>query len=382
MTARTPDSRGRIVLFGATGDIGGLVLAALRSAGENPVLAGRDPAALGRLASSVVAADLTDPSSLRGLLRSSDVVVSAAGPYLRLGGPLLDAVVGAGATYLDAAGEGVFVRRVYEEYGPRAEASGATLIPSCGYGFLAGTLAGALALDDAAGTLALDTSGPQAVVGGVPLGARGLAAARVEIAYYMGSGNLWTAASPGTLTSIAGVFGTPSYTYRKEIVPEPRPIVRDFAVGDRLRPSISVGGAEHFALPRLHQDLQSVDVYVGMLGIGTRALARVPFVVHRTAGRAVLRTLAWAARRRTRPTTLTARVVAIASDSTGLPLAEVHLSGSDPYAFTAGALAWCARRALEAGGTLPAGAIGPVEAFGLSELQTGCAEAGIVRLSG
>jgi hypothetical protein len=382
MTARTPDSRGRIVLFGATGHAGRLILEALRAAGETPVLAGRDRTVLGLLtgADHMVIADLADPASLRGILRPGDVVVSAAGPFIRFGGALLDAVIEAGAIYIDASGEAAFVRQVYEEYGPRAAAAGATLITSCGYGFLAGSLAGALALDQAAGTLSLETTGPQAVLG---LGAVApvLDAARIEVAYFVGGGSIWTSASAGTLRSIAGMFGLPSYTYRKEIVPEPRPMVRDFVIGDRLRPAATVAGAEHFTLPRLHPDLQSVDVYIGMLGAGTRVLARIPPAVHRTLGRAVLRLMARAARRRPRRATLTARVAAIAYDAAGLPLAEVHMSGCDPYEFTAGMVAWCARKAKELR-TLPPGAIGPVEAFGLSELQTGCAEAGIVRLSG
>ena len=61
-------------------------------------------------------------------------------------------------------------------------------------------------------------------------------------------------------------------------------------------------------------------------------------------------------------------------------LGEVHLSGVDPYDFTARFLAWSAVRALE--GVYGTGALGPVEAFGLEALQAGCAEAGIVRVSG
>ena len=46
---------------------------------------------------------------------------------------------------------------------------------------------------------------------------------------------------------------------------------------------------------------------------------------------------------------------------------------------TAGFLAWGAQTAA-AGGLQGAGALGPVDAFGLDELERGCAEAGIARV--
>ena len=61
-------------------------------------------------------------------------------------------------------------------------------------------------------------------------------------------------------------------------------------------------------------------------------------------------------------------------------MAEVHLSGVDGYAFTAEFLAWAARAA--AGGRVQGvGAIGPVAAFGLEELERGCAAAGLSRVA-
>jgi hypothetical protein len=56
-------------------------------------------------------------------------------------------------------------------------------------------------------------------------------------------------------------------------------------------------------------------------------------------------------------------VVAVASDASGRELATVHLTGGDPYSFTAPILAWAAGKAA-AEGVRPAGALGPVEAFG------------------
>ena len=64
-------------------------------------------------------------------------------------------------------------------------------------------------------------------------------------------------------------------------------------------------------------------------------------------------------------------IAAAAYDAAGEQLAEVHLSGADGYDFTAGMLAWAARR-VAAHRPPVTGAAGPLEAFGLDELERGC----------
>lgn len=358
------EKSGRIVLLGATGVLGRLAAGALTESGARPVLAGRDRTTLVRLAAElgtdppIVVADATDPAAMRALVRPGDVLATTVGPFLQKGAPALEAAIEAGAVYLDPAGEAPFIRDVFEVYGPRAQRRGATLIPAMAYCSVAGTLAAAIGLDEV-----------------------GEAASRVDVGYFVGGGSLWPRASAGTLESIAPIFGMPGFTYRKGIVPERRPQVRDFTVGDRIRPAVTTAAGEHFTLPRLNGELQAVDVYVGMLGAATRVLARSPRPLLTRMGRPTLRLMARFARRRPYQATLTARVVAIVYDATGLPLAEVHLSGTDPYEFSARVLAWGARQALE-GSTSGTGAIGPVEAFGLGGLLAGCAEAGIARVSG
>ena len=71
-------------------------------------------------------------------------------------------------------------------------------------------------------------------------------------------------------------------------------------------------------------------------------------------------------------------VVAIAYDEGGRELAEVHLTGVDGYTFTARILAWASAR-IAADGLPASGALAPVEAFGLRDLEAGVAEAGICR---
>jgi hypothetical protein len=69
-------------------------------------------------------------------------------------------------------------------------------------------------------------------------------------------------------------------------------------------------------------------------------------------------------------------VVAEALADDGTVLSRVHLAGVDVYTFTGGMLAWAAEK-VGSGSVTKAGALGPVEAFGVEALEAGVAEAGI-----
>jgi short subunit dehydrogenase-like uncharacterized protein len=75
------------------------------------------------------------------------------------------------------------------------------------------------------------------------------------------------------------------------------------------------------------------------------------------------------------------RIVAVARDEAGRSLAEVLLEGIDGYTFTAEILAWGAMQALD-GAIAGAGALGPVEAFGVKGLREGVESAGLRVVSG
>jgi short subunit dehydrogenase-like uncharacterized protein len=361
---------GRVVLFGATGYTGRLTAEALAAAGSRPVLAGRDrdrlEALAGRLGDLPVAeADTARPDSVRALVGPGDVLVSTVGPFLVRGEPAVRAAVDAGAAYLDATGEPPFLRRVFEEHGPRA-AGRCGLVPAFGYDFVPGNLAGALALADAG-----EPPGPT----------------RVTVGYFVTGGGGF---SSGTMASGAGLL-EPGFAWRDGRLRRERTArrVRAFPVGGRDRLAVSYGGSEHYALPRLAPGLREVEVYLGWFGRRSRAvqaasavgapLARLPG--SRALGRAAAGRLARhtgqgpdeAARQRGR-----SLIVALASDAEGRELARIHLRGPDPYTLTARLLAWGARRAA-AGGLATTGALGPVDAFGLEALQAGAAEAGLER---
>ena len=165
--------------------------------------------------------------------------------------------------------------------------------------------------------------------------------------------------------------------------------LRSFSVRGKPRPGISVGGVEHFTLPRAYARLREVNVYLGWFGPLSRAaqvstavsagLTRIPGV-RSLAGRAGEKLAGMGGAGPAPGTTpgTHSHIAAIAYDHGGAPLVEVHVAGADAYDFTARFLAWAARRAAEQG-VDATGAVGPLEAFGLEALEAGAAEAGLSR---
>ncbi|MEA2443700.1 MAG: hypothetical protein QOJ12_992, partial [Thermoleophilales bacterium] len=144
----------RIVIFGATGYTGRAVSEALVARGARPVLAARSRDKLDALAGKLggletAVADVADPRSVRALVERGDVLVSTVGPFARWGDPAAEAAVDAGAAYIDSTGEPAFIRRVFEQFGPRADQAGIGMLTAAGYDWVPGNLAGALALREA-----------------------------------------------------------------------------------------------------------------------------------------------------------------------------------------------------------------------------------------
>src|SRR5215210_2266900 len=207
---------GRIVVFGATGYTGRLVAERLAGAGERPVLAGRSRERLAELADrlgglEIAEADVVRASSVASLVREGDVLVSTVGPFAKWGEAAVRGAVSARATYLDSTGEPPFIRRVFEEHGPRARRAGVPLMTAMGFDFVPGALAGALALQEG-----------------------GAAAVRVDVGYYsLGAGS--GAASKGTRRSMVGISLDDSFAFRDGRVRTARSAerVRSFPVDGR-----------------------------------------------------------------------------------------------------------------------------------------------------
>ena len=363
---------GRIVLFGATGYTGELTARAMAKRGMRPVLAGRRREAVEALAGElggldVATADVADPASVRALVETGDVLVSTVGPFARWGDAALDAAVDAGAHYVDSTGEPAFVRKVFEQAGPRGERAGSLLLTAMAYDWVPGNLAGGLALRDA-----------------------GDAARGVRIGYFTKGG--MGGASGGTTASAVGALIEPSFHYRDGRIVTERGArkVHSFDFGGREKPEISVGTSEAFSLPRAFPNVSDVEVYLGWFGGASRpmqvfslvgaGMAKIPGVsagINAAASRFV-KTSTGGPDSEARAGT-GSRFVAEALAASGEVLATVRLEGVNGYTFSGDSLAWAAER-VAAGDAQDAGALGPVEAFGLEALEAGVAECGISRL--
>ena len=211
-------------------------------------------------------------------------------------------------------------------------------------------------------------------------------AVRVDVGYYaLGGGP--TSLSSGTRESVVGITLNDNHAFREGRVRSVRSAerVRSFQVAGKAREAISLGGAEHYALPAAYPGLREVNVYLGWFGPLARPLQAGSFfgqfvmkvpgtrAAMRLAGEKTLGLVGGPAAGTTPD--VRSWVAAEAYDGAGRQLSEVHLAGVDGYEFTRGFMAWAAQQ--QASGT---GALGPVEAYGLERLEAGAREAGLERV--
>jgi short subunit dehydrogenase-like uncharacterized protein len=363
---------GRIVLFGATGYTGTLTAEELSARGMPATLAGRDLRRLRGLASRLggdletATADVTDPATLAALVGPGDVLVSTVGPFAKWGDAAVKAAIHRGAHYIDSTGEPSFERRVFEDFGPQAESAGTVLLTAFGYDCVPGNVAAALALEDA---------GPKAV--------------QVDVGYFVTRGR----PSGGTLVSLAGATRAPSFAWRDGELRTERGGARTarFDLGNRRANGLSFGATEHLSLPRSYPRLRTVGTYLGWFGPLTKGvtvlsaaqaeLERLPGasrLIDRATGR-LLRNASGGPDATARAR-MTSRVVAVARDARGSELATARLEGVDAYTLTARLLVWGAMQ-LRDRASPPAGARGPIEAFGVDTMARALADAGLPRVA-
>lgn len=357
-----------LVLFGATGYTGRLTARAMKERGLEPVLAGRSPDKLRALADELgglptAVADAEDSESVQSLVDAGDVLVTAVGPFTLYGDAALSAAVRQGAHYIDSTGEPGFIRKVFRDQHEAARDRGIVLLTASGYDYVPGHCAAAVALREA-----------------------GDAAERVDVGYYSPGA---FSGSQGTEASSRVSLVEPGMVYRSgSLVEEYSGMeVATFEVDGDERPALSIPSSEHYALPRQFPDLADVRVFLGWFGDRTHTLhrfARVQAAAMKLPGvRPLVRALvARSAHSEGEGPDAAARaassshIVAEARDRRGAVLSRARMTGVNGYDFTASILAWMAAATLE-GRVRGAGALGPVEAFGLDPLIEGCAEAGL-----
>jgi short subunit dehydrogenase-like uncharacterized protein len=341
-----------VLVFGATGFSGRMVVQRLVER-EIPVrIAARSQDKLEQLSERFggldwVVADVADPPSLTCAAEGTSALVTTVGPYTLLGHVAAEAALAAGIPYFDITGEPGWLRKVFNEYGPRFAEQDLAMLPAFGYDYVPGNLAGAISLERA-----------------------GDDAASVDIGYFLTGRNERTTQSfsQGTLDSLEASSKELQYAFRGgELIDVDGPKrVLDFEVDDEVVTAVAIGGTEHFALPRLSPSLREVNVGLGWFA----AKATSPDADETRAdgpsdsARAQART----------------NVIAIARASSGEELSRVQVDGPNPYDLSGLLTAWAVERLLD-GELLGAGALGPVDAFGLDPLRAGCAEAGLAAVS-
>lgn len=330
-----------IVVLGANGFTGQLIVAELCRRQHRPVLAGRNTAALAQLAdahglgpSDIITVDVTSPD-LATQFSGTDVIINTVGPFVVYGAAVADAAITAGADVIDISGEQSHLVRLIEQHDSQASVAGVTMVPAAGFDFAPGDLLAAVCaaslphVSDIDICYAVSTAGsPRRLIRGVPL------------------------SSHGTRSSIAAMLNQPQFAYIDGALTEeavgqarrlawfPRPLGPRHAAG--------IPGGEAVLVPRYLPSAVNVRTYLAMptwraeLVQAAGALARGGHV-----GK-------WIKRRLTRnPSDPTPQVRAATKWATVCE-ARHHQTvvrcwawGTDPYGFTAVAAAVAAERLIE-----------------------------------
>jgi short subunit dehydrogenase-like uncharacterized protein len=131
-----------VLLLGAAGNSGRLVAADLAARGLSVRLAGRRRGPLEDLAGALAAGgattqvrtvDVSDAASLAGAIAGVGVVLSTIGPFARQAGPVIEACLAAGVSYVDIANEWAAVRGLLDR-DELAHAHAVTLVTGAGFG--------------------------------------------------------------------------------------------------------------------------------------------------------------------------------------------------------------------------------------------------------
>ncbi len=333
-----------VLLYGATGYTGRLTARALEEKEVTYAVAGRDEKRLGELSASLAshpkthAVAIDDAAGLRRIAETARVVISTAGPYTRLGPPLVEAALAARSHFLDVTGEQAYLRWVYEQ-DKRAREAGITIVNAMGLDVVPGDIAAHIA------TAAMQA--PQ----------------RLDVAYWSPA-----AISRGTLKSMAAHTGlggwydqgeyrnAPPGWFRRSF-PYPKPL--------GTRDGIFIPWGDVVTAPRTTGAKQVRTYFIARKGTvrmmhTLRALSAASWTTGLT--RLFLKTKLRSHRDPDPKGQAEApfRVLAEATDEDG-SVQRGYVAGKDPYGFTAAAVAHAA--SILAREDAPHGVLTPTQAF-------------------
>jgi short subunit dehydrogenase-like uncharacterized protein len=159
--------------------------------------------------------DIADPASLDRFLDGVDVLITCVGPFAEHGMPVVEAAVRTGTPYVDSTGEFAFMAQVYARFREVAT----PIVPACGFDYIPGDLAAAVAVDELGGN-----------------------AEEIDVLYRLRGGR----PSRGTARSAVGALGSVSLTPQRIVVEGPDGPLSAVEVpwGERVTVPLHVPGAK------------------------------------------------------------------------------------------------------------------------------------------
>lgn len=352
-----------IVVYGATGLVGGRVCAALDAADIPFVAAGRNKTALDKLAAVVGATDvrvaeLDDADALSRVLAEARVVVNCAGPLAETGEQMLRAALDAGVHYVDLGGDQAVLHALFEHYDAASRRAGTVVVPGCGINCALGDWGAAWAaahVCDVVDEGDVVRARPPARIGDDrPLD-------EVHVSYIYDDLVL----SPSSQKAVFGNLHVRSLEWRRDRWESIAPAAHKRAVNagpemGGMRDAVSFPGGDVVTVPR-HVNALYVQTYVSTTRnpVTTRALRLLARAMPLVPKRA---TDLFAPYQPSEDEYARTRFAVVAQVRRDFDAAQVVITGEDQYRASAQIAAWIARH-LAVRGAGPVGMRAPSELF-------------------
>jgi short subunit dehydrogenase-like uncharacterized protein len=351
-----------IVVYGATGLVGGRVCAALDADDVPFVAAGRRRGALEKLARLVGATDWRvaelEHDALVTAFGGAQVIVNCAAPLALVAEPVLLAALEVGAHYIDLGGDQAIMHELYERHDSTARRAGRVVVPGCGLNCAIGDWAAAWA---AMHVCAVHDEGPVVRVAPAARLAEDTPLDEVAVSYIFDNLVL----SPGSQKAVFGNLHTRGLVWVRDRWEAVAPAAhrRRVNAGPEMggeRDAVSFPGGDVITVPR-HIAARTVETFVSTTRSSAataalRLLARAMPLVPKRA------TDMFAPYQPHEEEYARTRFAVIAQARRGFSAAQVVVRGDDQYRTSAGIAAWIAR-ALAARSTGPIGMRAPSELF-------------------